>query len=159
MQAPHHSPRLTRRRLLVLLGGSAAATSLLATTGHAFAEAEARDPQIALSQAVAAVLAPAALGAAQATDPLAGYRQATQTGFSPINSTLTFGAPTDVAAGWDGTVWAIDGQGAPHLYDPLTVAQTFTEAFDSDEAAFDAVISLGAAMLSAGTPLSRVEIR
>jgi hypothetical protein len=120
MHSSDQASRLTRRKMLVLLGGSAAGASLLAATGDAFAEANARDRKTVLNEALAAVLAPSALAAAQATDHLAGYRQATQAGFSPINSRLTFGQPTDVAAGWDGTAWAIDGQGAPHVYDALT---------------------------------------
>jgi hypothetical protein len=39
--------------------------------------------------------------------------------FNPIASTTAFGPPTDIAAGWDGTLWAIDASGAPHLYDPV----------------------------------------
>ena len=39
--------------------------------------------------------------------------------FNPIASTTVFGPPTDISAGWDGTLWAIDASGAPHLYDPL----------------------------------------
>jgi hypothetical protein len=101
---------------LVLLGGSAAGASLLAMTGNAFAETTASDRQARIHDAIAAVL-----GSVAAT-PLAAVRKATQTGFSPINSSLTFGAPTDLAAGWDGTVWAIDQAGAPHIYDPLSQA-------------------------------------
>jgi hypothetical protein len=110
MHPSNQALRLTRRKMLVLLGGSAAGASLLAATGDAFAEAEARDRKTVLNAAVAAVLAPSAFVAAQTTDHLAGYHQATQAGFSPINSTLSFGSPTDVAAGWDGSAWAIDTQ-------------------------------------------------
>ncbi|MBV9933564.1 MAG: hypothetical protein JO367_04615, partial [Actinobacteria bacterium] len=111
------TPRLTRRRLLLLAGG-AAGTGLLAASGVAHADLQGNQRET-LPQAVAAVMAAAAPAAAAATDPLAGFRQATQTGFAPINSALTFGAPTDLASGWDGTLWAIDGKGAPHVYDPL----------------------------------------
>jgi hypothetical protein len=38
--------------------------------------------------------------------------------FSAIGSTTAFGPPTDLSAGWDGTLWAIDASGAPHMYDP-----------------------------------------
>ena len=38
--------------------------------------------------------------------------------FIPITSTTAFGPPTDISAGWDGALWAIDASGAPHLYDP-----------------------------------------
>src|SRR5689334_7103394 len=120
MHSSNQALRLSRRKMLVLLGGSAAGASLLAASGDSFAAAGARDRTTVLNGAVAAALAPSVVAAAQATDRLAGYRQATQAGFSPINSTLTFGPPTDVAAGWDGTVWAIDNQGAPHLHDPLS---------------------------------------
>ena len=36
--------------------------------------------------------------------------------FSAIPSNLTFGPPADISMGWDGTLWAIDKSGAPHLY-------------------------------------------
>ena len=39
--------------------------------------------------------------------------------FKPIASTTAFGTPTDISMGWDGTLWAIDASGSPHLYDPL----------------------------------------
>jgi hypothetical protein len=106
--------------MLVLLGRSAAGTGLLSADGSASADAGIHD-RMQVSDAVLAVLGPPALAsAAQPTQPLAGFCQATQAGFSPINATLSFGPPADVAAGWDGTLWAIDDQGAPHLYDPLT---------------------------------------
>ena len=66
------------------------------------------------------MLDPMALASAPAAAPLAGFQHATQAEFAPISSMLTFGAPVDLASGWDGTVWAIDGSGAPHLYDPLS---------------------------------------
>jgi hypothetical protein len=37
--------------------------------------------------------------------------------FSAIPSKLTFGPPADISMGWDGTLWATDATGAPHLYD------------------------------------------
>src|SRR5262245_19421366 len=121
MESAIRTQRVTRRRLLVLLGGSAACASLLATTGSAFADTGTRDGHTRLNQAVAAVLASPVLAPAHtAAAPLATIQQAAQAGFSPINSMLTFGPPTDVAAGWDGTVWAVDGHGAPHVYEPLT---------------------------------------
>ena len=61
----------------------------------------ARDQQALMSAVVAAVLPPPTLAAAQAAPPLAGFQQATQSGFNSINSTLMFGAPVDVAAGGD----------------------------------------------------------
>jgi hypothetical protein len=54
------------------------------------------------------------------------YRKAKNLGdaiqptFTAIASTLPNGhAPTDLSMGWDGTLWAIDPQGAPHIYDPI----------------------------------------
>ena len=38
--------------------------------------------------------------------------------FSALPSKLTFGPPTDISMGWDGTLWAIDQSGAAHPYDP-----------------------------------------
>src|SRR5579884_913039 len=122
MPSPNLAPRMTRRRLLVLLGGSAVGAGLLGATGTTSAETTPRDRGAVLNNAVAAVLAPvvAQPALAQAGAPLAGFQQATHAGFAPINSTLTFGPPADIAAGWDGTVWAIDRDGAPHVYDPLS---------------------------------------
>lgn len=126
MQSPGHGPRITRRRVLVLLGGSAAGVGLLGATGTAFAETNVLAHQVVLNEVVSTVLGPPAVAgvAAQPTAPLAGFRQAAQAGFSPINSTLTFGAPADLAAGWDGTLWAIDQLGAPHVYDPLSARRS-----------------------------------
>jgi outer membrane protein assembly factor BamB len=45
-----------------------------------------------------------------------------QPGFLAQPSALTFGSPADLAMGWDGTVWAVDGQGAPHVFDPIAGA-------------------------------------
>jgi len=45
-----------------------------------------------------------------------------QPGFLPQPSALTFGPPADLAMGWDGTVWAVDDQGAPHVFDPIAGA-------------------------------------
>ena len=39
--------------------------------------------------------------------------------FTQINSDTTFGSLTDISMGWDGTLWGIDAQGAPHIYDEL----------------------------------------
>ncbi len=117
--AEHELPRLTRRRLLALTGGTVG-TGLLTASGVAHADLQPQDRET-LPQAVAAVLAGApAAPAATTMAPLAGFQQAAQSGFVPVNSSLTFGAPTDLASGWDGTVWAIDGKGAHHLYDPLS---------------------------------------
>ena len=52
--------------------------------------------------------------------------------FSAVPSALTFGAPTDLALGWDGLAWAIDAQGAPHHYDPIQKTWTvFGDNFDA----------------------------
>lgn len=42
-----------------------------------------------------------------------------QPAFAPLPSELAFGPPTDISMGWDGTLWAIDISGAPHVYDPI----------------------------------------
>lgn len=47
---------------------------------------------------------------------LAGLKQPT---FTEIPSNLVFGPPADISMGWDGTLWAIDASGAPHLFDPV----------------------------------------
>ena len=121
MPETHPTARLTRRRLLLVLGGSAASMGLLAVSGTGSAEISPREHHTLLNEAVAAVLAPAALAAAPAAaEPLAPFRQSTLAGFMPIDSTLTFGAAADLASGWDGTLWAIDSAGAPHQYDPLS---------------------------------------
>ncbi|MBV9172420.1 MAG: PQQ-like beta-propeller repeat protein [Chloroflexi bacterium] len=122
MESSDHTAHLTRRRLLALLGGSAVSAGLLGATGITSGGTPARDRGAVLNNAVAAVLAPVVVppAFAQARAPLASFQQATQAAFTPINSSLTFGAPSDIAAGWDGTAWAIDGQGAPHVYDPLS---------------------------------------
>ena len=31
-----------------------------------------------------------------------------------VSAEPSFGPPSDIAAGWDGTLWAIDSAGAPH---------------------------------------------
>lgn len=42
-----------------------------------------------------------------------------QPSFAAVSSQLQFGAIQDIAAGWDGTLWAADDQGCAHLYDPI----------------------------------------
>jgi hypothetical protein len=43
-----------------------------------------------------------------------------QASFNSIPSGLSLGAPiADISQGWDGTLWAIDTNGAPHAYDPI----------------------------------------
>lgn len=40
--------------------------------------------------------------------------------FEPMPSQLATGQPiADIAAGWDGTQWAVDALDIPHLFDPL----------------------------------------
>src|SRR5262249_6595187 len=92
MHSTDYPSRLTRRRMSLLLGGSGAGVGLLAVSGAASAEAGPREQQARLSDVVAAALAPPALAAtsaaAQAGAPLAGFKQATQSSFNPINSAL-----------------------------------------------------------------------
>src|SRR5262245_6848999 len=47
------------------------------------------------------------------------FGHATQSGFAPISSRGPFGPITDIAAGWDGSLWGIDTFGTPQSYDPL----------------------------------------
>ena len=84
-------------------------------------------------QAKGAVLAPRATAAAAgASRSRVAIKRSTRTGqdgvspmdsmaptFEPIASSTTFGPLTDISMGWDGTVWGIDGQGAPHVYDAI----------------------------------------
>jgi hypothetical protein len=43
-----------------------------------------------------------------------------QPSFNSIASELCFGSPVaDLSMGWDGTLWAIDQNGAPHVYDSV----------------------------------------
>ena len=88
------SSRLNRRQFLKLgmLGaGAVAASPLLSIAGAPSQEAiaAAHQPQLAIPQPT----------------------------FNAIASATTFGSPTDLSAGWDGALWAIDASGAPHLYD------------------------------------------
>ncbi|MEZ4716785.1 MAG: twin-arginine translocation signal domain-containing protein [Caldilineaceae bacterium] len=48
-------------------------------------------------------------------------------------SALATGAlMADIAAGWDGTLWSVDTDGVPHLFDPLTQTwHTFGAGFDA----------------------------
>src|SRR5579884_2536073 len=68
-------------------------------------------------QAVAAALA--AQSQPSSTPGPSTFERATRSGFVPIASTLSFGEPTDIASGWDGSLWAIDAAGAPHTFDPV----------------------------------------
>jgi hypothetical protein len=104
--------------MLLLVGATAAGTGLMAATGAAFAASV--EPPMSVSMAVTSVL-----GAAQGSptdrsgQKLGVLEQAGQIGFAPIASSLTFGPPADLASGWDGTLWAIDAAGAPHVYDSI----------------------------------------
>jgi hypothetical protein len=52
--------------------------------------------------------------------------------FTPIPSNLAFGPPTDISMGWDGTLWAIDATGAPHIFDPINNAwQPYGDGIDA----------------------------
>ncbi len=54
--------------------------------------------------------------------------------FTPLpSSQLATGQPiADISAGWDGTLWALDTLGIPHLYDPLAAAwQPFGQGVDA----------------------------
>ncbi|MFN8468892.1 MAG: twin-arginine translocation signal domain-containing protein, partial [Caldilineaceae bacterium] len=54
--------------------------------------------------------------------------------FTPLpSSQLATGKPVaDIAAGWDGTLWAVDSLGIPHLYDPIAAAwQPFGQGVDA----------------------------
>lgn len=75
--------------------------------------------QEALARAVAELSSPTPPAPKRQTPKRTIFEQAGQSGFTPIESSLTFGAATDIAAAWDGTLWAIDAAGAPHRYDPL----------------------------------------
>lgn len=57
--------------------------------------------------------------------------------FTEISSRLQFGPPTDISAGWDGTLWSIDTSGAPHRYDPLT------DTWSPQDTGVDAVAAFG----------------
>ena len=62
--------------------------------------------------------------------------------FTPLpSSQLATGQPVaDIAAGWDGTLWALDTLGIPHLYDPLAAAwQPFGKGVDAVTALNDEI--------------------
>src|SRR5438552_3533121 len=66
----------------------------------------------------------AAVAAAPTEEALAAAQQperpdVPQPTFNPIASNTTFGPLTDISMGWDGTLWGIDAEGAPHIYDPV----------------------------------------
>ena len=92
-------PLITRRQFLK---AGAFGVGLLAVSTAGLASVVAPPPK----EARAAAEQPNKLAIPQAT-------------FNAIASTTLFGPPTDLSAGWDGTLWATDASGAPHLYDPM----------------------------------------
>jgi hypothetical protein len=70
-------------------------------------------------------LASAAAAAPHAAQAAADQPQGpaiAQPTFNPIATNTTFGPLTDISMGWDGTLWGIDAQGAPHVYDAVNDA-------------------------------------
>jgi hypothetical protein len=91
--------RLTRRQLFKASALGAGALALPALGLASVAAAPSREAQAAAEQ-------PDSPAIPQPT-------------FNPISSNTTFGPLTDISMGWDGTLWGIDGQGAPHIYDEI----------------------------------------
>ncbi|MBV9599658.1 MAG: PQQ-binding-like beta-propeller repeat protein [Chloroflexi bacterium] len=102
--------RITRRQLL-LLGGAVVGTGLLAVTRGAQA--------VSAAEAMRDALGSVARQEAPATSQTGGLLDRAAPSVTPlaVAAEPVFGPPTDIAAGWDGTLWAIDGAGAPHVYD------------------------------------------
>ena len=71
---------------------------------------------VAAASLAGVATAPSQTARAAADAPRLALPQPT---FNAVPSTTAFGPPTDIAAGWDGTLWATDASGAPHLYDPV----------------------------------------
>ena len=94
--------RFTRRQFLKFTALSTLATPAIARPTAALAHVAAAPSQ----EARAAAEHPRSLSLPQPT-------------FNPIASITAFGPPTDLAMGWDGTLWGLDASGAPHLHDPL----------------------------------------
>jgi hypothetical protein len=97
-----HTPRLTRRQFFKASALGAGALALPALGLASVAAAPSREAQAAAEQ-------PDGPAIPQPT-------------FNPIASNTTFGPLTDISMGWDGTLWGIDAQGAPHIYDPINAA-------------------------------------
>jgi len=93
-------PRLNRRQFFKLVAFGASAVAGLPAIGLASIAAAPSN------EAVAATEQPQAPAVPQPT-------------FNPIASNTTFGPLTDISMGWDGTLWGIDAQGAPHVYDEI----------------------------------------
>jgi hypothetical protein len=92
-------PRLTRRQFFKASALGAGALALPAMGLASVAAAPSREAQAAAEQ-------PDGPAIPQPT-------------FNPIASTTTFGRLMDISMGWDGTLWGIDAQGAPHVYDEI----------------------------------------
>ena len=54
---------------------------------------------------------------ASSAGPASPAVDATPPAFTPISSTLSYGATADVSMGWDGTLWARDTSNGAHLFD------------------------------------------
>jgi hypothetical protein len=138
-------PRINRRQFFKLSAFSAAAAvGLPAISLASIAAAPSREAMAATEQ-------PHAPAIPQPT-------------FNPISSNTTFGALTDISMGWDGTLWGIDGQGAPHIYDEINkVWAPHGDGIDAALGALDSsgttyvfkgnqVIQINAATMQAGAP-------
>ncbi|MBV9170579.1 MAG: PQQ-binding-like beta-propeller repeat protein [Chloroflexi bacterium] len=99
---------ITRRRLL-LLTTAAVGSGLLAAT---------RGPRVvSAAEALQAALAESTPPAALAPRRTLAEQLAPHVTALPAQAEPLFGPLTDIAAGWDGTLWAIDAAGAPYQYD------------------------------------------
>ncbi len=110
----------------------------------------------------------AAVAAAPSKEAIAASEQpqgpaVPQPTFNPISSATTFGPLTDISMGWDGTLWGIDGQGAPHVYDEINkVWAPHGDSIDAAAMSGDAttiyvfqgpnVVPVNAATMTAGAP-------
>ena len=89
------------------------------------------------------------------TDPVTGLPQPT---FNQISAEMLFGAPSDIAAGWDGTLSAIDPSGAHHLYDSVNDAWTpFDEGIDAIAGYSDAGDSSGIVYCFRGSQYTTID--
>ncbi len=138
-------PRINRRQFFKLAAFSAAAAAGLPALGLA---AIASAPP---KEAVASAEQPQAPAVPQPT-------------FNPLASNTSFGALIDISMGWDGTLWGIDAQGAPHIYDEVNkVWVPHGEGIDAALGSLDPngtayvfqgnqVIKIDVATMQAGTP-------
>lgn len=136
-------PKLTRRQLFKASALGAGALTLPALGLASVAAAPSREAQAAAEQ-------PDGPAIPQPT-------------FNPIASNTTFGPLTDISMGWDGTLWGIDAQGAPHVYDEINkVWAPHGDGIDAATMSGDAttiyvfqgpnVVPVNAATLTAGAP-------